>query len=111
MSDSAKVKVKSESKSPSAGGGTASSSSRSQKQKSSKQKSKKEKGYSLDKDDIRYLTQNTRYEEKEIRSVLFRFEVSRSLIAVQSCKAGVSNSKRLRGHSWMENGFAGRSFE
>jgi hypothetical protein len=35
--------------------------------KASNKKDKKKKTYSLNKDDIRYLTANTRYDEKEIR--------------------------------------------
>jgi hypothetical protein len=62
MSDPAKVKARPESKSPLAG-----SSSSSKTKKSSKKEKKKSKAYSLNSDDIRYLTANTRYDEKEIK--------------------------------------------
>ena len=67
-SDSGKLKVKSEARSPKTPSPTASASSASSKaKKSNKKEKKKSKPYSLNKDDIRYLTANTRYDEREIR--------------------------------------------
>ena len=68
MSDSGRSGVKLEAKSPTAatsGNATSPSSSKSKKSKTKKKSGKG--GYSLNKDDIRYLTANTRYEEKEIK--------------------------------------------
>jgi len=65
-SESGKLKVKSEPKSPNSTSTSPSSSSKAK--KSNKKEKKKTKTYSLNKDDIRYLTANTRYDEREIRS-------------------------------------------
>ena len=62
--ETTKLKVKAEPKSPS----SQTSATSKMKKAIKKEKKKSSKGgYTLNKDDIRYLTSNTRYDEKEIR--------------------------------------------